>query len=152
MILDKFSTFFANLLYSSMPSFGATGALVGDVIDTGSAPTLKNLGISDGLWLVINVITTCTGATNTTRFALCSDSTANLATSKTIHVSTPDIPVASLVAGYKFAVKLPANADYERYVGIWATTLVASLTAGAFTASLTQTLPTDLVTYPDAVN
>jgi hypothetical protein len=116
-------------------------ALIGDVIDLKSPTTNPNTTVSlegSDVYLVIQVDTTFVGATSTTKFELCSDSTADLATSKTVHFATDAIPVASLVAGYLVAcVKLPHGA-YERYLGLWQTVATANVTAGKINAFLTS--------------
>lgn len=113
-------------------------AIIGDVIDLGAAPTLKNIGNGEPLYLVLQVDTTFVGATSTTQFDLVSDSTADLATSKTTHVSTGPIPVATLVAGYTKVIALPSEATYERYLGLWETVATANVTAGKINAFLTH--------------
>lgn len=115
-------------------------AIIGDVIDLKSPTTAPNTLVdieSSDLYLVIQVDTTFVGATSTTTFELASDSTANLATSKTTHYSTGAIPVATLVAGYTIAVHLPAG-NYERYLGLWETVATANVTAGKINAFLTR--------------
>lgn len=116
-------------------------AIIGDVIDlkpnTINPNTTVDLEGSD-LYFVMQVDTTFVGATSTTKFELSSDSTADLATSRTIHYATPAIPVASLVAGYVIcAVKLPSG-SYERYLGVWETVATANVTAGKVNAFLTS--------------
>lgn len=125
-------------------------AIIGDVIDLGSSPTLQDIGNGAPLYLVIQVDTTFVGATSTTTFDLCSDSTANLATSKTTHVSTGAIPVASLVAGFTKILALPIEATYERYLGLWETVATANVTAGKINAFLTTT-PAKWTASPDAL-
>mgnify|MGYP005610438501 CR=1 FL=1 len=115
-------------------------AIIGDVIDLKSPTTAPNTLVdieSSDLYLVIQVDTTFVGATSTTTFELASDSTANLATSKTVHYSTGAIPVATLVAGYTIATHLPAG-NYERYLGLWETVATANVTAGKINAFLTR--------------
>lgn len=113
-------------------------AIIGDVIDLGSTPTLRDLGSGEPIYLVIQVTTTFVGATSTTTFDLVSDSVAALTTSKTTHVSTGAIPVATLVAGYTKVIALPTEATYERYLGLWETNATAAVTAGAINAFLTH--------------
>lgn len=125
-------------------------AILGDVVDLGAEPTLRDIGNGAPLYLVLQVATTFVGATSTTQFDLVSDSTANLATSKTTHVSTGAIPVATLVAGYTKVIPLPIEATYERYLGLWETVATANVTAGAINAFLTQT-PHGWVALPDAL-
>lgn len=116
-------------------------AIIGDVIDLKPSTTNPNTTVDlegSDLYLVIQVDTTFVGATSTTKFELASDSTADLATSKTVHFATPAIPVATLVAGYTVcAVKLPSG-SYERYLGLWETVATANVTAGKINAFLTS--------------
>lgn len=115
-------------------------AIIGDVIDTKSPTTSPNTTVDlegSDLYFVMQVDTTFVGATSTTKFELVSDSTADLATSRTVHFATAAIPVATLVAGYMIcAVRLPAG-SYERYLGVWETNATAAVTAGKVNAFLT---------------
>jgi len=122
-----------------------------DVIDTGSTNVLKDLGNGKPVWLVLNVDTAFVGATATIQFQLASDSTANLATSKTVHIDTGAIAVATWAAGYTKIYALPVEATYEQYVGLWMTVATANVTAGKLNAFLT----TDVAkwkAYSDATN
>lgn len=116
-------------------------AILGNVIDTKPATTSPNTVVDlegSEMYFVIQVDTTFVGATSTTKFELASDSTADLATSKTVHFATAAIPVATLVAGYTVcAVKLPSG-SYERYLGVWETVATANVTAGKVNAFLTS--------------
>lgn len=123
-------------------------AIIGDVIDLGA--TLQDIGNGQPVYLVIQVDTAFVGTNSTTTFDLCSDSTANLATSKTTHVSTGAIPVASLVAGFTKILALPIEATYERYLGLWETVATANVTAGKINAFLTTT-PAKWTASPDAL-
>ncbi len=123
-------------------------AIIGDVIDLGA--TLQDIGNGQPVYLVIQVNTAFVGTNSTTTFDLCSDSTANLATSKTTHVSTGAIPVASLVAGFTKILALPIEATYERYLGLWETVATANVTAGKINAFLTTT-PAKWTASPDAL-
>lgn len=143
MILDEF-TEFADAT-SAILAIG--NALIGDVIDLGG--TTQDIGNGEPLYLVIQVDTTFVGATSTTKFELASDSTANLATSKTVHLATADIPVATLVAGYTMAFPLPYG-TYERYLGLWETVGTANVTAGKINAFLTKDV-SKWVATPDGI-
>lgn len=143
MILDEFNEF-ADAT-SAILNIG--NAIIGDVIDLGG--TTQDVGNGEPLYLVIQVDTTFVGATSTTKFELASDSTADLATSKTVHFATDAIPVATLVAGYTMAVALPFGA-YERYLGLWETVAVANVTAGKINAFLTHDV-SKWVATPDAI-
>jgi hypothetical protein len=119
-------------------------AIIGDVIDLGAAGI--NMGqTGKPVYLVIQVDTAFSDAadagTATIQFQLASDSTANLATSKTIHIDTGAIPIASLVAGYEKIYPLPISDTYERYVGLWETVATTNLDAGKINAFLTLDPP-----------
>lgn len=118
-------------------ALNASNQLIGDVVDLGATPTLKDIGNGELLYLVIQVTEAFTGAGNVT-VDLCSDSTANLATSKTTHVSTGAIAYGTWAAGYTKIYALPIEATYERYLGLWETTS-GNLTGGKINAFLTQT-------------
>ena len=126
-------------------------AIIGDVYDTGSVPTLKDIGTgAKPIFLVISIDTAVTSnGSATVAFTLLSDSTANLATSATTHIDTGDIAVATLVEGYKKVIPLPPG-NYERYMGIFANTKTQTLNAGACSAYLTMDPPM-WKAYPDAL-
>lgn len=117
-------------------ALNTSNQLIGDVIDLGSTPTLKDIGNGEPLYLVIQVTEAFTGAGNVT-VELCSDSTANLATSKTVHLSTSAIAYGTWALGYTKIYALPAEATYERYLGLWETTS-GNLTGGKINAFLTH--------------
>lgn len=117
-------------------------AISTNVLDFGGTlNTLKDMGSGRQVWLVIQTQTTCTDTSSdaTVAFTLESDSTADLATSATVHVSTG----AVAFAGYATAgtvvtcVALPAGKTYERYLGVRYTVASGPLTAGKFDAFLT---------------
>jgi len=121
-----------------------------DVIDLGATPTLRDIGTGEPLYLVLQVDTAFVGATATINFDLASDSTADLATSKTIHWSTGALPVATWAAGYTKVVALPRDQNYERYLGLWMTVATANVTAGKLNAFLTRDV-VRYMPYPDAI-
>lgn len=125
-------------------------AILGDVIDLGATPTLKDIGNGEPLYLVIQVSTAVVGSSSTVQWQLSSDSTANLATSKTVHIDTGAIAEATLVAGYTIIQALPIAALYERYLGIWQTVATGNLSAGNLNIFLTQH-PAKYTIYPDAL-
>lgn len=121
-----------------------------NVVDTGATPTLKDLGNGQPLYLVLQVDTTFVGATATVQLQLASDSTANLATSKTVHIDTGAVAVATWVAGYTKVYPLPLGVTYERYLGLWMTVATADITAGKLNAFITAD-PTGATHYADAL-
>lgn len=130
MILD------ALLEMSDAQAVTAT-AISTNVIDLGPVTdnVLRDVGTGEDVYWVLSVGTTFTGLTSL-QAALVSDSTVNLATSPTSHVLTAAIPLASLVAGYTYAVKLPAG-SYERYLGTQFT-VVGAGTGGTIDSFLTK--------------
>lgn len=149
MILDELNEF-ADA--TAINTGGAGTYLVGDVIDLGSAPTLQDVGLGEDLFLVIQVDTLFASATGAVSFQLASDSTANLATSPTVHFATPSQTVAQagFTAGQTLAaVKLPAG-SYERYLGILQVVTTAAFTAGKINAFLTRDFA-KFVALPNAV-
>ena len=118
-----------------------TASAISNVIDLLPAAiggnVLTDIGANDGLYLTILVQTTATSAgAATVTFSLESDSTADLATSATVHWTSAAIPKATLVAGYKvITIQLPYG-SYERYLGVRYTVGTADLTAGKFDAFL----------------
>lgn len=132
MILDQL------LYFSDNQAVTADG--ISNVIDRGStAPVLANYspGFAGDLFLVIQTGTAFAGATSL-EVKLASDSTADLATSPTIHVSTGVMPVASLGANKVVAVLPVPPGDYERYVGL-IYDITGTGTSGTVRAFLTQT-------------
>ncbi len=145
MILDERNEF--------ADALAVTSTAISDVIDLGATPTLRSLGAGEPLYLVISCDEAATAAgAATVTFSLESDSTADLATSATVHATTAAIGKATLVVGYTVAViPLPVAATYERYLGVRFTVATGPLTAGKFSAFLTPT-PALGTIYPDATN
>jgi hypothetical protein len=114
-----------------------TATAISNVIDTGAAA--GGLGALDDLYLVIGVDTAVTAAgAATVTFSLESDSTADLATSATVHWQSAAIGKATLVAGFNVVVlELPKGFTHERYLGVRYTVATGPLTAGKFNAFLT---------------
>lgn len=149
MILDE-RTEFADA--STLVGTAASTYVLGDVIDLGSAPTTQDIGQGQPLYCVLQIDTSVAasgGAANVT-FKIVSDSTANLATSPTVHFATAAIAKGTLVAGYTvFAVALPQG-SYERYLGVTYTPDTNDTTAGKANAFLTFE-PSKYVALPDAL-
>lgn len=120
-----------------------------DVIDLGATSTLRDLGNGEPIYLVIQVDTAFGGAGNVT-FDLVSDSTADLNTSRTTHVTTGAIAYTSWTAGYTKVFALPREATYERYLGLWETAS-GNLTSGKINAFLTRDVAAWRA-YADATN
>ena len=132
MILDT------QLEFSDAQSITAT-ALSTNVIDLRASPTLKDIANGKQLYAVLQVDTAATAAgAATVTFSLESDSTADLATSATVHATTAAIGKATLVAGYQVVIPLPPGVTYERYLGARYTVATGPLTAGAFSFFITD--------------
>lgn len=129
-----------------------SSAISTNVMDLGATPTLRDLGSGTPVYLVIQVdaAATATGAATVT-FSLESDSTADLATSATVHITTAAIGKATLVAGYQVLIQaLPLERTYERYLGVRYTVATGPLTGGTFSAFLTLD-PQRWTDYPNAI-
>lgn len=134
MLIDAFNEFSDSQAVTST-------AISTNVIDLGATNTLKDIGAGEPVWLVVRTITAATdsGSDATLTVTLESDSTANLATSATVHVSTAALAFATFSpAGTTLlAIRLP-NGLYERYLGVRYTVASGPLTAGTFDAFLTK--------------
>ena len=110
-----------------------------DLNPNNSPNVLQDIGTGEEMYLVVQVDTTATaGGAATLDISLESDSTADLATSPTVHFRTGAFALASLTAGAQLAaIRLPAG-NYERYLGVRYTVATGPLTAGAFSAFLTK--------------
>ena len=121
-----------------------TGTISTNVIDCQASPTLRDLGINP---MFVDVIVTeaftpvgdGTAEFTSLNIKLYSDSTVNLATSATQHVSR-DIALAALTLGARFTLALPPGQTYERYLGLWFTSTAEAASAGKIAAYLTPAL------------
>lgn len=112
-----------------------------NTIDLG---TSRDIGTGTKLFAVVGVDTTATAAgAATVRFQVITSANANLSSANVIS-QTDDIPIANLTAGRKPIVialspavlnSLPVG---QRYLGLQYTIGTGPLTAGAFTAYLTN--------------
>lgn len=109
-----------------------------DLNPNGSANTLQDIGAGENMYLVVQVdVALTSGGATTLVVTLESDSTADLATSPTVHWTSATIPKATLVAGYELVIKLPPD-NYERYLGVRYTVATGPFTAGSISAFLTK--------------
>jgi hypothetical protein len=136
--------------FSAVQVVGAS-AISTNVVDLRQAatPALADEGLSGPeMWLVISVDVAATAAgAATVQFSLESDSTADLATSPTVHYITAAIGKAALVIGFTAVrIQVPSG-DYERFLGVRYTVATGPLTAGAFTAFLTPDVARN-ISYP----
>ena len=155
MILDE-----RNEFADAVSVAAAAGtALIGDVIDLGSAS--RDIGAGEPVYLVIQTDTEIItgGSAGTIKFQLASDSTADLATSATIHLDTGTFVTddaaanaAQLNAGKLiFCAPLPQGALYERYLGILCVIGSTTVTAGKINAFLSRDMYPSHRAYPDAM-
>jgi hypothetical protein len=134
-MLDK------QLEFSDSQAVTAT-ALSTNVVDT--LPGIRagltaNLGGIEAAFLVVEVDTTFTAAgAATLNVSLESDSTANLATSPTVHFQSGPLALAALTARGKVAVIPLPSGSYERYLGLRYTVATGPMTAGAVSAYITR--------------
>jgi hypothetical protein len=146
MILDE-RLEFADALAIGDLNASASWQNIGDVIPR-SGPTLKDIGVGEPLYLVIQVTTsiTCgTDNTGTIAFRLVSD-----ADPESINVSTCSVhwtgatitlnttAVAAATAGVTLAVVALPMGDYEDNLALQALNGTRDLTAGAINAFLTR--------------
>jgi len=135
-------------------------ALVGDVIDLGTVA--RDIGNGQPVYLVITTATEIItgGAAGTVKFQLVSDSTANLATSPTVHIDTGTFVTDDSAAnsaqlnagGVIFCGPLPLQGNvYEQYLGILCVTATTTTTAGAINAFLTLD-PRGWAAYAEGAN
>lgn len=117
-----------------------------DYIDLGAA---RDIGVSQQLYMLITVHTTCTsGGSATVQFKLQCDDNSSFSSAKS-PIMTDLIPVASLVAGYQIALPIPPGLD-ERYVRLYYGVATADLTAGKFNAGIVEGLQKNRA-YADAL-
>jgi hypothetical protein len=119
----------------------AISSNVFDLISNSSGKNpLRDIGTGQNVYLVVMTRTAATDASSdaTLTVTLESDSTADLATSATVHFSTAALAFAAFspAGAVLAAVKLPAG-NYERYLGVRYTVAAGPLTAGNFDAFLT---------------
>lgn len=137
-------------------------ALIGDVIDLGSAA--RDIGNGEQLYLVITVDTEIItgGSAGTLQFQLVSDAQAAIATdgTATVHYASKLFVTDDAAAndaemnagGVPVCVALPLHGPpYERYLGILAVTATTTTTAGKINAFLTKD-PARWKSYPNAAN
>lgn len=120
-----------------------SSAISTNVIDLGpvAANTLRDIGAGEEVYLVVRTIVAATDTSSdaTLTVSLESDSTADLATSATVHFTTAALAFATFspAGATLVAVRLPAG-NYEQYLGVRYTVASGPLTAGNFDAFLTK--------------
>ena len=136
-------------------------ALIGDVIDLGTAS--RDIGSGQPVWLIIQTDTEIItgGSAGTIEFKLASDAQAAIATdgSATVHLTTGSLVTDDDAAndarlnagGLIFSAPLPSGAVYERYLGILAVIATTTVTAGKINAFLSMDPYPAQRAYPDAM-
>lgn len=132
-ILDKLNIFRDNTALT------VTG--ISDVIDLGDQAVTRNIGGNEPAYWVVQVGTALTdaGSDATLVVELLSDSTANLATSPTVHASTGTLAFAAAAPANTVlaVVPLPYGA-YERFLGDRATVGAGPFTGGTLRSFITR--------------
>jgi hypothetical protein len=145
MLIDKLDTFAWELALTATAIsdvkdlLAASGAIGAGSTGGPSANTTIDIGTGQPLYLHILVTTTLdsSGEAATLTATLESDSTANLATSATVHWTSGSIAEASLAAGYWVAKGIPIPpGSYERYLGVRMTVGTENFTSGKYSAWL----------------
>lgn len=139
MYIDKQNSFCSSqAVTASAPST--------DYIDLGAA---RDIGVSDGLQVLITVNTTATAAgAATVAFSLEKDSSSAFGSAVAV-TSTAAIGKATLVAGYQFYLPIPIGTD-ARYLRVYFTVATGPLTAGAFSAAIVKGEQKN-ISYADAI-
>ncbi len=136
MILD------AQLEFSDAQAVTAT-AVSTNVVDLGPVADnpLRDIGTGEEMYLVVSTQDAATdvGSDATLTVTLESSTTADLATTPTVHFTTGALAFATFSpsGASLIAVKLPRG-DYKRYLGVRYTVASGPLTAGTFNAFLTK--------------
>lgn len=142
MIIDKLNVLCDDQAFTvTAISTNVIDLLPGTILGS-TANVIRDIGAGAQLYLHVLVTTavgTASGDTSTV-FSLESDSTANLATSATVHWTSPTFATnVSLAAGTWIAkgLALPAG-SYERYLGLRATISTQNWNAGAVQAWISE--------------
>jgi hypothetical protein len=127
-------------------------ALSTNVIDTriSSLPALTDTGLGGAMLYLVVAVKDAFNTLTSLTITLETDSTSNLATSPTTHL-TFSVPLAALTAGAVAAcAPLPSGA-FERYMGVRYTVVGSNPTLGSVVAFLTDTPPA-WIAYPSRVS
>lgn len=134
MYVDKQAEFSDNQAVTAT----AISTNVYDLFPVGNAVNsnaVRDIGVGEDVYLVVQVDAAATAAgAATVTVTLESSTTADLATSPTVHFASATYALAALTGSKTlFAMKLPADA-YKRYIGVRYTVATGPLTAGSFSA------------------
>ena len=102
--------------------------------------TTRDIGTGEPIYFVVTVGTELDSAADgaTLAVGLKSDSTTNLDTSETVHISVTGIAEASCVAGAVLVAQVLPPGNYERYLGVEYTVTGENFTSGTINAFLTK--------------
>lgn len=135
MILDKTTLFSENqavtatAISDNVIEFPLNGTVIYE-----AAAVARNLGPGEELPILIQVTEAFATATSVT-VTLESSAAAGL-TSPVVHWTSPAIPIATLIAGYKLPIRILPSGTMLRYLGLRYTIGGSNATAGKFTAAL----------------
>lgn len=147
MLIDKLNTFSwetaltATAISDVIDLLPTSGALNAGTTGGPGANVIRDIGAGKTLYLHILVTTTLdsSGEAATLDVTLESDSTANLATSATVHMTIAQIAEASLSAGTWICKGRPLPpGNYERYLGVRYTVGTENFTSGAVSAWISE--------------
>jgi hypothetical protein len=147
MLMDK-----QNTMSDDQDLAIAAGSVLSDFsIDLGASATdslgntvISDIGRGSPVDLLVQVTETFVGANGTLKAELVMADNAALTSNLVVLQDSGAIPVASLIAGYQFRLRIPAGIS-KRYLGLRYTVAVTTQTAGKVTATLLldrQTNPT----------
>jgi len=145
MILDERT----ELADANSVALAAGTTVLGDVIDL-SLVNPYDLGLGEDIWMILQTDTSIItgGVAGTIQFSVVSDALTTLGGATvagcTLHAQTAALVTGGsasgvLVAGQTIlAIKLPAGANYERYLGVLVTVGTTTTTAGKVNAFITR--------------
>lgn len=155
MIIDTLNLFSDNQAVTvDAISTNVIDLLPGTILGTPTANLLRDIGAGKTLyWHCLITTTFTTGDAGVLTVTLESDSTANLATSATVHITAISIvAVGTLVAGFWIAKGIPLPpGDYERYLGVRYLTTTGNFTAGNVTSWVSENRMDDRAYRPGYV-
>jgi hypothetical protein len=120
-------------------------AISTNVIDLQSTPTLRDLSIAGAA--VEFIVTEAFASTVSIDITVESDSTANLATSATVHAAK-NVLLAALTLGARFVLPIAPGQNVERYLGV-RYNVNTDATAGKFKAYLVPSAAPSIQYFAD---
>lgn len=120
-------------------------AISTNVIDCQATPTLRDLGTRP-MYVEI-IVTEAFATTVSVNFTVESDSTANLATSATVHAAKL-VLLAGLTLGTRIILPIPPGQNVERYLGV-RYDVTTSATLGKIKAYLVASAAPNVQYFPD---